>query len=108
MKLDVDVLRYLSRDDFRVLTAVEMGMRNVSIENDGPHFFGFMLLYLFIIGLSFHYTSPMYTLFVFSMKLSLPSWSIVLLLSSMLSKLFYRCCQYCFSLSWHFNFQHLS
>ena len=30
MKLDVDVLRYLSKDDFRVLTAVEMGMRNVS------------------------------------------------------------------------------
>ena len=30
MKLDVDVLRYLTKDDFRVLTAVEMGMRNVS------------------------------------------------------------------------------
>lgn len=29
MKLDVDVLRYLSKDDFRVLTAVELGMRNV-------------------------------------------------------------------------------
>lgn len=29
MKLDVDALRYLSKDDFRVLTAVEMGMRNV-------------------------------------------------------------------------------
>ncbi|CAK9138366.1 unnamed protein product [Ilex paraguariensis] len=29
MKLDVDVLRYLSKEDFRVLTAVEMGMRNV-------------------------------------------------------------------------------
>ena len=29
MKLDVNVLRYLSKDDFRVLTAVEMGMRNV-------------------------------------------------------------------------------
>ncbi|XP_021906797.1 serine/threonine-protein kinase rio2 [Carica papaya] len=28
MKLTVDVLRYLSKDDFRVLTAVEMGMRN--------------------------------------------------------------------------------
>ncbi|XP_010524217.1 PREDICTED: serine/threonine-protein kinase rio2-like isoform X3 [Tarenaya hassleriana] len=28
MKLDVNVLRYLSKDDFRVLTAVEMGMRN--------------------------------------------------------------------------------
>ncbi|GFP87163.1 serine/threonine-protein kinase rio2 [Phtheirospermum japonicum] len=28
MKLDVNALRYLSRDDFRVLTAVEMGMRN--------------------------------------------------------------------------------
>lgn len=31
MKLDVDVLRYLSKEDFRVLTAVEMGMRNVSL-----------------------------------------------------------------------------
>ncbi|TYJ20762.1 hypothetical protein E1A91_A08G018600v1 [Gossypium mustelinum] len=31
MKLDVDVLRYLSKDDFRVLTAVEMGMRNHEI-----------------------------------------------------------------------------
>lgn len=29
MKLDVNALRYLSKDDFRVLTAVEMGMRNV-------------------------------------------------------------------------------
>ncbi|XP_057443055.1 serine/threonine-protein kinase rio2 [Lotus japonicus] len=28
MKLDVDVLRYLSKEDFRVLTAVELGMRN--------------------------------------------------------------------------------
>ncbi|KAI9117767.1 hypothetical protein K1719_011182 [Acacia pycnantha] len=31
MKLDVDVLRYLSKDDFRVLTAVELGMRNHEI-----------------------------------------------------------------------------
>lgn len=29
MKLDFDVLRYLSKDDFKVLTAVETGMRNV-------------------------------------------------------------------------------
>lgn len=29
MKLDVNALRYLSKDDFRCLTAVEMGMRNV-------------------------------------------------------------------------------
>lgn len=29
MKLDVNVLRYLSRDDFRTLTAVEMGQKNV-------------------------------------------------------------------------------
>jgi RIO-like serine/threonine protein kinase len=29
MKLDVNALRYLAKDDFRVLTAVEMGMRNV-------------------------------------------------------------------------------
>jgi hypothetical protein len=32
MKLDVNVLRYLSKDDFRVLTAVEMGQKNVSAE----------------------------------------------------------------------------
>ncbi|KAK4784960.1 hypothetical protein SAY86_001649 [Trapa natans] len=31
MKLNVDVLRYLSKEDFRVLTAVEMGMRNHEI-----------------------------------------------------------------------------
>ncbi|XP_024170725.1 serine/threonine-protein kinase rio2 isoform X2 [Rosa chinensis] len=31
MKLDVDVLRYLTKEDFRVLTAVEMGMRNHEI-----------------------------------------------------------------------------
>ncbi|WVZ04579.1 hypothetical protein V8G54_017925 [Vigna mungo] len=31
MKLDVDVLRYLYKDDFRVLTAVELGMRNHEI-----------------------------------------------------------------------------
>ncbi|GAB2211054.1 hypothetical protein Droror1_Dr00016345 [Drosera rotundifolia] len=31
MKLEVDVLRYLSSDDLRVLTAVEMGMRNLEI-----------------------------------------------------------------------------
>ncbi len=30
MKLDVNVLRYLSKDDFRVLVAVEMGQKNVS------------------------------------------------------------------------------
>jgi Rio2, N-terminal len=29
MKLDVNALRYLSKEEFRVLTAVEMGMRNV-------------------------------------------------------------------------------
>jgi hypothetical protein len=29
MKLDVNVLRYLSKDDFRTLTAVEMGQKNV-------------------------------------------------------------------------------
>jgi RIO kinase 2 len=28
MKLDVSCMRYLSKDDFRVLVAVEMGMRN--------------------------------------------------------------------------------
>ncbi|KAL1535220.1 non-specific serine/threonine protein kinase [Salvia divinorum] len=31
MKLDVNALRYLTKDDFRVLTAVEMGMRNHEI-----------------------------------------------------------------------------
>ncbi|KMZ65572.1 putative Serine/threonine-protein kinase rio2 [Zostera marina] len=31
MKLDVNALRYLTTDDFRVLTAVEMGMRNHQI-----------------------------------------------------------------------------
>ena len=30
MKLDVSQLRYLSRDDLRVLQAVEQGQRNVS------------------------------------------------------------------------------
>ena len=29
MKLDVNVLRYLARDDWRVLTSVEMGEKNV-------------------------------------------------------------------------------
>lgn len=28
VKLDLVILRYMSRDDFRVLTAVEMGMKN--------------------------------------------------------------------------------
>jgi RIO-like serine/threonine protein kinase len=42
MKLDVNALRYLSREDFRVLTAVEMGQKNVScahacIANAGLH-----------------------------------------------------------------------
>ncbi|KAF5842585.1 Rio2, N-terminal-domain-containing protein [Dunaliella salina] len=31
MKLDVNILRYLSKDDFRVLTAVEMGQKNHQI-----------------------------------------------------------------------------
>ncbi len=30
MKLDVNALRYLSADDFRVLTSIEMGQKNVS------------------------------------------------------------------------------
>lgn len=29
MKLDANALRYLSRDDWRVLTAVELGQKNV-------------------------------------------------------------------------------
>lgn len=28
MRLDLDILRYMSREEFRVLTAVEMGMKN--------------------------------------------------------------------------------
>ncbi len=35
MKLDVNVLRYLSKEDFRVLTAVEMGQKNVSVTGKG-------------------------------------------------------------------------
>ena len=31
MKLDVNALRYLTKDDFRVLQAVELGQRNVSV-----------------------------------------------------------------------------
>jgi RIO kinase 2 len=31
MKLDVNALRYLSKDDFRVLTATEMGQKNHEI-----------------------------------------------------------------------------
>ena len=31
MKLDVKILRYLTKEDFRVLTAIEMGMRNHEI-----------------------------------------------------------------------------
>lgn len=37
MKLDVDVLRYLSKEDFRVLTAVELGMRNVRLSLSLSH-----------------------------------------------------------------------
>eukprot|EP00963_Diacronema_lutheri_P001385 scaffold86_cov338-Pavlova_lutheri.AAC.48 len=33
MKLDPSALRYLSKDDFRVLTAVELGQRNVRERN---------------------------------------------------------------------------
>ncbi len=31
MKLDVSMLRFLSKDDFRVLTAIELGMKNHEI-----------------------------------------------------------------------------
>jgi hypothetical protein len=31
MKLDVNALRYLTKEDFRVLTAVEMGQKNVRL-----------------------------------------------------------------------------
>lgn len=33
MKLDVNVLRYLGKDDFRTLTAVEMGQKNVRLNS---------------------------------------------------------------------------
>ena len=33
MKLDVNQLRYLQGDEFRVLQAVELGQRNVSIQD---------------------------------------------------------------------------
>ncbi|RZC53887.1 hypothetical protein C5167_012744 [Papaver somniferum] len=60
MKLDVDVLRYLSKDDFRVLTSVEMGMRNAwrnlqgvedllkhkLVHHDSSKYDGFRLTYL--------------------------------------------------------------
>lgn len=39
MKLDVNVLRYMSKEDFRVLTAVEMGQKNVSGEGGVRSFF---------------------------------------------------------------------
>ena len=29
MKLDVEALQYLSKEDFRVLTSIEMGQKNV-------------------------------------------------------------------------------
>ena len=56
MKLDVNVLRYLSKDEFRVLVAVEMGMRNVreyshlSTLTTGS-FDGFWWLYIWFIKL---------------------------------------------------------
>jgi hypothetical protein len=31
MKLDVNVLRYMTKEEFRVLTAVEMGQKNVRL-----------------------------------------------------------------------------
>ena len=34
MKLDVNMLRYLARDDWRVLTSVEMGEKNVSLRDE--------------------------------------------------------------------------
>lgn len=49
MKLDVDVLRYLSKDDFKVLTAVETGMRNheiVPFRTRASHCFSQLILCL--------------------------------------------------------------
>jgi len=37
MKLDVNVLRYLGKDDFRTLTAVEMGQKNVRCIQSSVH-----------------------------------------------------------------------
>jgi len=28
MKLDLDILKYMTKDEWRVLTAIEMGLRN--------------------------------------------------------------------------------
>lgn len=63
MKLDVDVLRYLSKDDFRVLTAVEMGMRNVCFL---PLLSSYTIIELFI---EFFYFSFVFCyLFIFFLK----------------------------------------
>jgi hypothetical protein len=54
MKLDVNVLRYLSRDDFRTLTAVEMGQKNVRQHTHRRDF-----LILFFTSMSIlNYTDP--------------------------------------------------
>ena len=59
MKLNVDALRYLSKDDFRVLTAVEMGMRNVclflSLSLSLYIYILFFSYFMFCFGFPFHY-----------------------------------------------------
>jgi hypothetical protein len=47
MKLDVNALRYLARDDFRTLTAVEQGERNVRLS--------FLFFFAFVF---FHWQDP--------------------------------------------------
>ena len=45
MKLDVSVLKFLERDDFRVLTAVEMGMKNHDlVPTEVPFLFSLTIL----------------------------------------------------------------
>ena len=57
MKLNVDALRYLSKDDFRVLTAVEMGMRNVCLflSLSLSIYILFFSYCMFCFGFPFHY-----------------------------------------------------
>lgn len=91
MKLDVNALRYLSKDDFRVLTAVELGMRNVLFLPLSVYIY----IYIHINLLNFVQICSKNMLYIsavihnaFSTKLYLPNSSTALLLSSNLSVLF--------------------
>ncbi|KAK9200406.1 hypothetical protein WN944_015603 [Citrus x changshan-huyou] len=66
MKLDVDVLRYLSKDDFKVLTAVETGMGNheiVPFRTRASHCFSQVLTLLLNIKLTLSLWKNMVSLF---------------------------------------------